>query len=268
MNGRTAIAAFVLVTCTLATPYTVNGQELEIGIIDLYGLSRVPARQVRATLTFTEGDTIAFGNGKTPAVLTESEERLARAPDIARARIRPVCCDGGRAIVYVGIEERGAAAMRFRAEPEGDARLAADIVRAGDEAENALRRAVLRGDTGEDSSQGHSMVDDPATRAIQERFVLPSPVWTDRNKAAGALMALSTDREPELLATLREQALAPLVEMARWNSEGHALPAFFVLGRIAGYSDEAVYDLWERGNRDAVIDAARSGSSTPISLAQ
>ena len=36
---------------------------------------------------------------------------------------------------------RGAATMRFRAEPQGDARLAADIVRAGNEGENALRLA-------------------------------------------------------------------------------------------------------------------------------
>ena len=157
MNGRRVIATAGLVACTLGTPCTVSGQELQIGIIDLYGLSRVPARQVRETLTFTEGDLIAFGNGAKPAFLTESEERLARSPDIDRARIRPVCCDGGRAIVYVGIEERGAATMRFRAEPEGGVRLAADIVRAGDEGANALRLAVLRGDAGEDLSRGHSL---------------------------------------------------------------------------------------------------------------
>ncbi len=332
-------------TCTLGAPCVVNGQELEIGIIDIYGLNRVPARQVRETLTFAEGDTIAFGNDETAAFLTESEARLARFPEIVRARTMLVCCDRGRAIVYVGIEEPGAATMTFRAEPQGDARLATDVIQAGDEASNALRLAVLRGDAGEDRSRGHALSDDPAARAIQERFVLyatrdlrelrlvlrtssdaahralaaqvlgyapdkpavvedlvhgmsdpaaevrndamralmvfadmlpgtglpvprvpaqpfiellDSPVWSDRNKASGALAALSTGRDPELLARLREQALAPLIEMARWKSEGHALSAFFILGRIAGYSDEAAYDLWQRGDRDAVIDAARS----------
>ena len=345
MNGAFKTAA-VLVTLTLGTPGGVNGQELEIGIIDVYGLSRVSVRQVREMLTFTEGDTIALGNGEEPAFLKESEDRLATSPDIARARIQRVCCDAGRAIVYVGIEEPGAATMRLRAEPRGDARLAADVVRAGDEADNALLLAVLRGNVGEDTSRGHSLVDDPAVRAVQERYVvyaardlselrlvlrrssdaahralaaqvlgyaadkpavvedlvhgmsdpsaavrnnamrallvfgdmlpgtgsaiprvpaqpfielLNSPVWSDRNKASGALMAMSADRDPELLAALRERALAPLIEMARWKSEGHALPAFFILGRIAGYSDEAAYDLWERGDRDAVINAARSG---------
>ena len=345
MNEAVKTAA-VLVTLALGTPSGVNGQELEIGIIDVYGLSRVSVRQVREMLTFTEGDTIAFGVGEEPVSLKESEDRLARSPDIARARIQRVCCDAGRAIVYVGVEEPGAATMRLRAEPRGDARLAADIVRAGDEADNALRLAVLRGNVGEDRSRGHSLVDDPAVRAVQERFVLyaardlselrlvlrsskdaahralaaqvlgyatdkqavvedlvhgmndasapvrnnamralavfadmlpgtsrsvprvpaqpfiellNSPVWSDRNKASGALMAMSADRDPELLAALRERALASLIEMARWKSEGHALPAFFILCRIAGYSDEAAYDLWERGDRDAVIDAARNG---------
>jgi len=129
MNRGTAIAAAGLVACTLGTPYAANGQEIEIGIIDLYGLSRVPARQVREALTFAEGDTIALGEW--PVFLTESEERLARSPDVARARTSLVCCDGGRAIVYVGIEERGAATMGYRAEPEGDALLTPDLVRAG-----------------------------------------------------------------------------------------------------------------------------------------
>ena len=149
----------------------VNGQEIEIGIIDLYGLGRVPTRQVREMLTFTEGDTVNLGGGK-PAFLQESEDRLARSSEIDRARTQLVCCDEGRVIVYVGIEERGAATMRFRAEPAGDARLAADVVRAGDEVANALRLAILRGDAGEDWSRGHALADDPAVRAIQERFLL------------------------------------------------------------------------------------------------
>ena len=198
MNRGTAIAAAGLVACALVgTPCAVNGQELEIGIIDLYGLNRVPAQQVREALTFAEGDLIAFGNGERPAFLAESEQRLTRLPDIVRARIRPVCCDGDRAIVYIGIEERGAATMRFHAEPQGGARLATDIVRAGEEGANALRLAVLRGDTGEDLSRGHSLANDPATRAVQERFMLyaardlPELRWVLRSSSDTAHRALA-----------------------------------------------------------------------------
>jgi hypothetical protein len=41
-------------------------------------------------------------------------------------------------IVYVGIEERDATAMRFRTAPTGSARLAADIVQSGEEFFKAL----------------------------------------------------------------------------------------------------------------------------------
>ena len=116
---------------------------------------------------------------------------------------------------------------------------------------NAMRALLAFADMSPGASPSAPRV--PAQPFIE---LLHSPVWTDRNKASGALAALSTGRDPELLTTLKGLALAPLVEMARWKSEGHALPAFSVLGRIAGYSDEAAYDLWNRGERDVVIRAA------------
>ena len=88
--------------------------------------------------------------------------------------------------------------------------------------------------------------------------LINSPVWTDRNKASIALVELSESRDPELLATLRSQAITPLVEMARWKSEGHAMAALIILGRIGGQSDEDVQAAWKRGEREAVINAALS----------
>jgi hypothetical protein len=100
--------------------------------------------------------------------------------------------------------------------------------------------------------------DRPAARIPHEPFIafLHSPVWTDRNKASGALLALSARQDPRLLATLRKDAIAPLIEMARWKSDGHAKAAFFILGRIAGYSEDAVQQAWDRRERDLVISAA------------
>jgi hypothetical protein len=340
--ARLGLAAFAV--SVLGTVCPVDSQEFTIGIIDLYGLGRVSARQVREALTFKEGDTILRFENERPAFLTVSEDRLASVPGVARAQTHVVCCEQGRVIVFVGVEERGRTPMRFRAAPVGTARLAADIVQSGEEFSKAFRLAVERGNAAEDRSQGHAFTHDPATRAIQERFVvyakrdlpqlrlvlrsssdateralaaqvlgyamdkqavvedlvrgmsdaseevrndamrallvfadpslgasrphipaepfiefLKSPIWSDRNKASGALMALSASRDPGLLATLRKEALAPLVEMARWKSAGHALYAFTILGRIAGYSDEAARELWDRGDREVVIEAAIKG---------
>ena len=110
-------------------------------------------------------------NSERSAALKESEDRLARLPGVTRVRIIASRCDTGRVIVYVGVEERGAPTMRFRAKPKGSARLADDIVRLGDEFSAAWMRVVERGDAAEDHSQGHAFAHNPTTRAIQERFV-------------------------------------------------------------------------------------------------
>jgi hypothetical protein len=85
---------------------------------------------------------------------------LALLPGVARARAEIVCCDQGRAIVYVGIEETGATTMHFRAAPLGAERLAADIVQSGEEFSKAFMIAVQRGDTEEDRSEGHAFARD------------------------------------------------------------------------------------------------------------
>jgi hypothetical protein len=317
----------------------LSGQTFQIGIVDFYGLRRVSAVEARQALALKEGDTVGFDDER----LAESERRLSALPGVVRAHAGLVCCNAGRAIIFVGVEEKGQAIMHFRAAPRGTARLSADVVKAGDEFVPALIAAVERGDFGEDRSQGHSLNHDPATRAIQERFVsyanrdrlnlrrvlrdssdpkhralaaqvlgyvadkqgvvgdlvdgmsdpsedvrnnamrtllvfaeatptptrpvtrvpyrpfvpfLNSPVWTDRNKAAGALAELSKSRNRQLLSTLAREAITSLVEMARWKSKDHAEDAFTILGRIAGFSDEAIRAVWDRGERESVIGAA------------
>jgi hypothetical protein len=86
--------------------------------------------------------------------------------------------------------------------------------------------------------------------------LLNSAVWSDRNKASVALVSMTATRDPELLAKLREESLASLVEMARWKSAGHAYAAYIILGRMTGYSDEAAQALWDGGEREVVIEAA------------
>jgi hypothetical protein len=107
-------------------------------------------------------------------------------------------------------------------------------------------------------AQAASAASPPTRRIPPGPFIrlLDSPVWTDRNKAGWALLALTERRDPELLAKLRRRAIVPLVEMARWKSGGHAMPAVMILGRIAGQPEEDVQAAWRRGDRDAVINAA------------
>jgi len=327
-------SAFLLLAVSEA-----DSQNLRIGIVDFYGLQRVSEIQARSALTVKEGDTMVMAGDAPAPFVTASERRLATLPGVRRAHLAVVCCDAGRAIVYVGLEETDSSVPHFRDASRGPVRLAADVVQAGRDFSAALMAAVQRGEAAEDISSGHSLMRDSAARAIQERFIgyardltpirdvlrnssdaehralaaqilgyapnkrdviddlvygmtdsseevrnnamrslvaighatsaepppipvepfvslLNSPVWTDRNKASLALMNLSESRDPTVLATLRARAIVPLVEMARWKSQGHAMPALMILGRIAGQSEEEVQAALKRGDRDAVIDAA------------
>ncbi len=86
--------------------------------------------------------------------------------------------------------------------------------------------------------------------------LLESPLWTDLNKASGALDGLTAHRDPELLALLKRRSLPALASIARWKSRGHARAGYDVLGRIAGYSEAELQADWDRGDTEPVIQAA------------
>lgn len=83
--------------------------------------------------------------------------------------------------------------------------------------------------------------------------LLNSPVWTDRNKTSMALWALTQSRDPALLTLLKQDALGSLVEIARWQSQGHAFPGLLVIARITGMSDEAAFQAVQAGDRDSIL---------------
>jgi hypothetical protein len=46
--------------------------------------------------------------------------------------------------------------------------------------------------------------------------------------------------------------------MARWKTLAHALPAFILVGRLAGLPEQEIQDRWTKGDRDAVIQMAEN----------
>jgi hypothetical protein len=313
------------------------GQAPEIGVIEIYGLRQVPAAKVRQALGVAEGDPL-------PRSKADAEEAIEKVPGVVRARLEAACCEAGRAVLYVGIEERGATRFEFRDPPKEPLVLPEEIHDAYVRFLTALGEAVRAGDTQEDLTQGHSLMKNAACRAQQERFVefaaaqldrirdvlrnsfdeehraiaayvigyapdkkavvedllyavrdpdetvrnnamralaaievyaklnpqlgiripptwliemLNSLVWTDRTTAAVNLVNLTEERDPEVLNQIRERALASLIEMAQWKHLAHALPAFILLGRVAGMKEEEIQKAWEAGNREAVVARGR-----------
>jgi hypothetical protein len=92
-------------------------------------------------------------------------------------------------------------------------------------------------------------------RISPEPFVrlLRSGAWLDHNKASLVLVALTTTRDPQLLAQLRADALDPLLEMGRWGYAGHAEAALMILGRMAGIEEAALVKLLESGQPAAIL---------------
>jgi len=87
--------------------------------------------------------------------------------------------------------------------------------------------------------------------------MLNSLSWSDRNRALSALQTLTDSRDPLVLDQLRTRALDALIDMARWKTLSHALPAFILLGRVAGMPEPEIQSAWTRGDRDVVIAAAK-----------
>ena len=317
----------------------VFGQELPpIGTIDFYGLRTVSEKDVRQALKIKIGDDWM----QTLLAVEENRQFLKKIRGVEDASISLVCCNDldGKSIVFVGISEKDAPALTFRAAPNGKIQLPEKILQAGKDFQTAFRQAISEKDFSEDQSKGYALAGNKNVRKVQEQFVslaaknlkilrrvlresadteqralaaqiiayapnknavvgdllyavrdanetvrnnatralilfagfananpqskieipaddfipmLNSLDWTDRNKSLGVLDALTKKREAKLLTKLKKDVLLSLVEMARWKSPGHAQTAFFILGRIANFSDVEIDKSWNSRFRELEV---------------
>jgi hypothetical protein len=134
-----------------------------VGDIEIFGAHKISNEKILHALGAQPGQPL-------PPSKAKLEEALLAVDGVARASVEAVCCDAGKAILYVGIEERGAAAFSLRDQPQGDLQLPEEIVQAYRDFTVALAHAAREGDTHEDIKQGHSLMDNIACNVIQRRF--------------------------------------------------------------------------------------------------
>ncbi len=139
-----------------------------IGAIDFYGLRKFSADRLLRELKLKEGEPL-------PASRVDLEELLEDLEGIVGARVEAVCCASpGRPILYVGIEEKGAA-VHFDVRPPFDGSavplLPADITSAYRQLLEAMVGAVRSGETAEDWSRGHSLLVNETSRGWQLRLL-------------------------------------------------------------------------------------------------
>lgn len=137
----------------------------KIGTIDFYGLHKVPELRIRKAAGVVEGGFLPRSKG-------DVEDRIADVPSVVQAHVEATCCDEkGGAILYIGIEEKGAPHFDTRAAPEGNIKLPDDVIDTYRNFLLAVSLAMRAGITAEDLTRGHSLMADPDTRAVQEKFV-------------------------------------------------------------------------------------------------
>lgn len=83
--------------------------------------------------------------------------------------------------------------------------------------------------------------------------LLNSNKWTDKNKSSLFLSAAFNNHNRVLSAQLRRESLSSLKEMALWRNNGHAFPAYLILGKLAGWNDEQIFNALSE-NRKTVIE--------------
>jgi hypothetical protein len=311
------LVAIVVVSATAQAP--------KIATVNFYGLRRQTEDKLLKAAGIEVGAPLPGSKG-------DMEDRLEAATGVVAARVEAVCCEGAGAILFIGIEERGAPHFDTRPAPAGSAVLPDDIVADYREYLRVVQRALQRGAGSEDYSAGEPRIDDPAATAFEDRFrhfaadnvalirdvlrntgdaeqraasaslivfapkkadvlndlqfalqdpdesvranavrslkaiavltrkrpelglkvsgtwfveMLSSIVLSDREQAAEALVIL-TDTDPgATLELMRERALPTLIEMARWKTLRYALPAFLLVGRIAGVADAELHQQWQ-----------------------
>jgi hypothetical protein len=114
-----------------------------------------------------------------PANSSDLEDRVGAVAGVVAARVVATCClegDGaGKAVLYVGIEERGAPHLEYNAWPAGELestpRLPAEVEAEYQAFLGAVALAVRQGNTDEDFSAGYSLMNHSGAKVHQLHFV-------------------------------------------------------------------------------------------------
>ena len=187
-----------------------------IGIIDFYGYGELEPAKLRAALTLHEGGSLPSEKQKLAA---EASLKQTTGRDAAVSRV--CCLENGRWIIYVGLAEPGAPAVRYNPRPAGNARMPVEIDKLFQRTDADLYDAVRKNQAEEDDSQGYALMKYPPLRADQIKlrewakahtFEIANTVESagDDNKRSEATEALGyAEKSPRQIEALVRAAFDP-----------------------------------------------------------
>jgi hypothetical protein len=161
-----------------------------VGIIDIYGAKKTSHEDIRKALGLPEGAPLS---GAKAAL----EERIEEVEGIVAARVEAACCEDGKVILYVGVQEKGAPTFEYHTPPAEPLSLPEEITGAYTRFVEAVRKAGAAAFPSEDLTRGHSLMSDPAVREIQLSFI---PLATDHLEELRAVLRRSDNEEHRAIA--------------------------------------------------------------------
>jgi hypothetical protein len=173
-----------LALCALATslgmaqPPNTPLQTPKIGEINFYGLRKLTPEKILSTLALRPGDPLPPSKG-------DLEERLAEMSGVLDARVEAVCCEGSTAVLFIGIEERGAPHFDTRPAPSGAAVLTDELL----EQYRDFLAANARGQSDEARRLEQTFTAFAADNVALLRDVIRNSSEPDHRAAAAALIA-------------------------------------------------------------------------------
>jgi len=135
-----------------------------IGVIEIFGQQKVPKERILKALVVGEGSPL-------PRSKADTEEALEEIPGILRANLEAVCCEDGKAILYVGIEEKGGHHFEFNTPPTGEFKVPEDVWTEWTSFISSVNLAAQAGKGAEDLSRGHSLMEYEDARKSQLKFI-------------------------------------------------------------------------------------------------
>ena len=158
-----------LVTRLVATLLSVAAcvAQSTVGAIDFFAYADVDIDALRNDLSIRLGDT--WTSETNQLLNSEIEKLLGRTP----SHVGAVCCDeDGNRLIYIGLADGSGSRVRLYPDPTGTLELDADFVILYDRFEEAVKRAVSRGEglVVEDHSRGYPLSQDADVRGFQQRI--------------------------------------------------------------------------------------------------
>lgn len=143
----------------------INAQSDTIGIIDFYGANKLDINALRNKVKIKEGDA---------TTLIEKDNivnNLKTLPGVKQAHLTVVCCeDKGRSLLFIGVSDK-TLPEPYHTSPTADINLPEEISKDYDKFNTLMNEGILKGESGEDRSQGHSLMNYAPAEAIQLKFI-------------------------------------------------------------------------------------------------